>query len=213
MVLVVPIDPGAPKGRIIKPQVQALREALDNNIITVVVQATDLKETLTKLKEKPKLVVTDSQAIELVANVVPEEIPLTTFSILMARTKGNIEKLIKGLDEIDSLADGSKILIAEACTHHAQKEDIGRVKIPNWLRKYTKKNLTIDIVAGRDFPDDLSQYHLIIHCGGCMITRAEMQSRLQYAKSLGIPIINYGILISHIHGVIKRVLKPLSFSN
>ena len=209
IVLVVPIDPGAPKGRIIKPQVQALREALDDNAISVVVQATELKEALSKLNQKPKLVVTDSQAIYSVAKDVPEEVPLTTFSILMARNKGDIQKLIAGLNKLTKLKDGDSILISEACTHHAQKDDIGRVKIPRWLREHTKKNLTIDIAAGRDYPEDLSKYSLIIHCGGCMITRTEMQSRIKHAEMMGIPIVNYGLIISYMHGAIPRVLKPL----
>ncbi len=209
IVLVVPIDPGAPKGRIIKPQVQALREALDTNLISVVVQATELKKALTKLNQAPALVVTDSQAIFSVANDVPSNIPLTTFSILMARNKGDIKKLLTGLEKLDNLKEGDKVLISEACTHHAQKYDIGRVKIPNWLQKHTGKNLIIDIAAGRDYPEDLSEYSLIIHCGGCMITRAEMQSRIKHAEISGIPIVNYGLIISYMHGAIPRVLKPL----
>lgn len=208
IILVVPIDPGAPRGRIIKPQVQSLREALDGNAISVVVQATELKKALTKLNEKPKLVVTDSQAILSVAQDVPEDIPLTTFSILMARNKGELDALITGIDEVNRLRDGDSILISEACTHHAQKDDIGRVKIPNWLKKHTQKELIIDIAAGRDYPDDLSKYKLIIHCGGCMITRTEMQSRMKHAELMGIPIVNYGLIISYMHGAIPRVLKP-----
>ena len=213
VVLVVPIDPGAPKGRIIKPQVQALREALDENLISVVVQATELKKALAKLNEKPALVVTDSQAIFSVAEDVPEDIPLTTFSILMARNKGDINKLLAGLEKLDNLKDGDTVLISEACTHHAQKYDIGRVKIPRWLRKHTGKNLTIDIAAGRDYPKNLSKYNLIIHCGGCMITRTEMQNRIKNAEISGIPIVNYGLIISYMHGAIPRVLKPLSIKN
>lgn len=210
IVLVVPIDPGAPKGRIIKPQVQALRESLDITAISIVVQVTELKDALSKLNQKPKLVVTDSQAILSVSQIVPEDIPLTTFSILMARSKGELNALISGIDQIDNLKDGDSVLIAEACTHHAQKDDIGRVKIPRWLSAYTKKNINIDVVAGKDYPDDLLKYKLIIHCGACMITRTEMQSRIKQAELMQIPIVNYGLIISYMQGVIKRVLKPLS---
>ena len=208
IMLVVPIDPGAPKGRIIKPQVQSLREALDSNAITIVVQTSEIVEALEKLNEPPKLVVTDSQAIEQVAKDVPEDIPLTTFSILMARNKGELKALMSGIKELDKLDNGDAVLISEACTHHAQKDDIGRVKIPNWLKKHTKKNLTIDVVAGKDYPEDLSKYKLIIHCGACMITRTEMQSRLKEAELNGIPIVNYGLIISYMHGAIPRVLQP-----
>jgi len=213
IVLVVPIDPGAPRGRIIKPQVQALRESLDVNAISVVVQATELKDALSKLNQKPKLVVTDSQAILSVAQDVPEDIPLTTFSILMARSKGELSKLIGGIDKIDNLNDGDFVLISEACTHHAQKDDIGRVKIPRWLKNHTKKNLNIEVVAGKDYPDNLSKYKLIIHCGACMITRTEMQSRIKHAELMEIPIVNYGLIISYMHGAIPRVLKPLLDAN
>ncbi len=213
IVLVVPIDPGTPRGRIIKPQVQALRESLDVNAISVVVQATELKDALSKLNQKPKLVVTDSQAILSVAQNVPEDIPLTTFSILMARSKGELSKLIGGIDKIDNLNDGDFVLISEACTHHAQKDDIGRVKIPRWLKNHTNKNLNIEVVAGKDYPDNLSKYKLIIHCGACMITRTEMQSRIKHAELMEIPIVNYGLIISYMHGAIPRVLKPLLDAN
>ena len=209
IMLVVPIDPGAPKGRIIKPQVQSLREALDSNTITIVVQTDEIKEALGKLNESPKLVVTDSQAIERVARDVPEDVPLTTFSILMARNKGELKKFMSGINELDKLKDGDRVLISEACTHHAQKDDIGRVKIPRWLKKYSNKTLEIDVVAGKDYPEDLSKYNLIIHCGACMITRTEMQSRLKEAELNEIPIVNYGLIISYIHGAIPRVLQPL----
>lgn len=208
IVLVMPIDPGAPKGRIIKPQVQVLREALDVNAISVVVQVDEVKETLAKLSQKPKLVVTDSQAIKQVVQDVPEDIPLTTFSIIMARNKGELNVLMEGIDELDKLNENDSVLISEACTHHAQKYDIGRVKIPRWLKEHTKKNLIIDIAAGKDFPDDLTKYKLIIHCGACMITRTEMQSRIKHAELSGIPIVNYGMIISYMHGAIPRVLKP-----
>jgi len=213
IVLVVPIDLGAPRGRIIKPQVQVLRESLDNNAISIVVQAAELKDALLKLNQKPKLVVTDSQAILIVSKIVPENIPLTTFSILMARSKGDLNKLITGIDKIDKLEDGDFVLISEACTHHAQKDDIGRVKIPHWLKGHTGKNVNIEVVAGKDYPNDLSKYKLIIHCGACMITRTEMQSRIKQAELMQIPIVNYGLIISYMHGAIPRVLKPFENLN
>jgi [FeFe] hydrogenase H-cluster maturation GTPase HydF len=210
VVLVIPIDPGAPRGRIIKPQVQSLREALDGNAISVVVQTSELKETLQKLNQKPKLVVTDSQAIFEVAKDVPEDIKLTTFSILMARNKGELNALMSGIKKIDQLNEGDSVLISEACTHHAQKDDIGRVKIPRWLKEHTMKNLTIDIAAGKDYPEDLAKYKLVIHCGACMLTRTEMQSRIKQVELTGIPIVNYGLIISYMHGAIPRVLEPFS---
>ncbi len=213
IVLVMPIDPGAPKGRIIKPQVQTLRESLDVNAISVVVQATELKDTLTKLNQKPKLVVTDSQAIYQVMRDVPEDIPLTTFSIIMAKNKGELNALMGGIEQLDKLENGDSVLISEACTHHAQKDDIGRVKIPRWLKEHTKKELNIEIAAGKDYPENLTKYKLIIHCGACMITRTEMQSRIKHAELSGIPIVNYGVIISYMHGAIPRVLKPFSKQN
>ncbi|MCK5087964.1 MAG: [FeFe] hydrogenase H-cluster maturation GTPase HydF, partial [Melioribacteraceae bacterium] len=169
ILLVVPIDSGAPKGRIILPQVQTIREALDVNSIVVVVQHHDLKEALSKLSTPPKLVVTDSQAIESVSKDVPDEIPLTTFSIMMARYKGDLREYVRGLKRIDELEDGDKVLISEACSHHAQEDDIGSVKIPRWLRDYSKKELQIDIRNGLEYPDNLTEYKIIIHCGGCML--------------------------------------------
>lgn len=210
VVLVVPIDLGAPKGRLILPQVQTIREVLDSDAIVIVTKERELNSTLNRLKEKPQLVVTDSQAIMKVVADVPNDIPLTTFSILMARYKGDLKSFVNGIEEIDNLQNGDKILISEACTHHAQEDDIGKVKIPRWLRNYTKKNLEIDVVGGRDYPEDLSKYKLIIHCGACMITRTEMQSRIKQAELVGIPIVNYGLIISYMHGAIPRVLKPLS---
>ncbi|MEG8947619.1 [FeFe] hydrogenase H-cluster maturation GTPase HydF [Rosettibacter firmus] len=208
IVLVVPIDLGAPKGRLIMPQVQTIREALDVDTIVVVTKDKELRATLSKLNQQPKLVVTDSQAIMRVNADVPDEIPITTFSILMARYKGDLVEYIRGLKKVEELQNGDKVLIAEACTHHAQEDDIGRVKIPRWLRLHTKKNIEIDIVSGHDFPENLSEYKLIIHCGGCTLTRKMMQTRIKQARYMGIPIVNYGIIISYLHGAIPRVLQP-----
>lgn len=208
VILVMPIDLGAPKGRIILPQVQALRECLDQNAITIVVQETELSQAIKNLRHYPSLVVTDSQAIMKVIKDVPSEVKLTTFSILMAKYKGNLEIFLNGMKEIEKLQNGDSILIAEACTHHEQEDDIGRVKIPNWLRNYTNKELSFDISSGHDFPKDLSKYKFIVHCGGCMLTQTSMQSRLNKVSYLNKPILNYGMLISYIHGAFPRVLEP-----
>lgn len=208
IVLVVPIDLGAPKGRLIMPQVQTIRESLDVDAIVVVAKDKELRAALGKLANPPKLVVTDSQAIMRVAADVPDEIPLTTFSILMARYKGDLPEYVKGLRRIEELQNGDKVLVAEACSHHAQEDDIGKVKIPRWLRNHTKKDLTIDVVNGHDYPENLSEYKLIIHCGGCMLTRRMMQQRIKQAKYVGVPIVNYGVAISYMHGAVPRALEP-----
>lgn len=210
IVLVVPIDLGAPKGRLILPQVQTIREALDEDAIVVVTKDKELRAALGKLSHPPKLVVTDSQAIMRVDADVPDEIPLTTFSIMMARYKGDLPEYVRGLKRIEELNNGDKVLVAEACSHHAQEDDIGKVKIPRWLRLHTKKNLEIDIVNGHDYPENLSEYKLIIHCGGCMLTRKAMQVRIKQAKLVGVPIVNYGVAISYMHGAIPRALMPFS---
>lgn len=210
VVLVVPIDLGAPKGRLIMPQVQTIRESLDEDAVVVVAKDKELRAALGKLSQSPKLVVTDSQAIMRVSADVPEEIPLTTFSILMARYKGDLAEYVHGIKRIEELKHGDKVLIAEACSHHEQEDDIGKVKIPRWLRLHTKKNLEIDIKNGQDFPENLSDYKLIIHCGGCMLTRRMMQMRIKQAKIAGVPIVNYGMAISYMHGAIPRVLMPFS---
>ncbi len=208
IVLVVPIDLGAPKGRLIMPQVQTIRESLDVDAIVVITKDKELRGALNKLSQQPQLVVTDSQAIMRVSADLSDEIPLTTFSILMARYKGDLAEYVRGLKKIEELNNGDKVLIAEACSHHAQEDDIGRVKIPRWLRLHTKKNLEIDIVSGHDYPENLSEYKLIIHCGGCMLTRRMMQMRIKQAKMLGVPIVNYGIAISYMHGAVPRALLP-----
>ncbi len=208
VVLVVPIDLGAPKGRLILPQVQTIREALDEDTIVIVAKDKELRSALYSLKNPPDLVVTDSQAIMRVAADVPENVKLTTFSILMARYKGDLQEFVNALKAVDSLEDGDKVLIAEACTHHAQEDDIGRVKIPRWLRNHTKKNIVLDVKSGGDFPEDLSTYKLIVHCGGCMLTRSVMQSRIKQARLVDVPIVNYGVLISYMHGAIPRAILP-----
>lgn len=208
VVMVVPIDLGAPKGRLILPQVQTIREALDEDTIVIVCKDKELRSTLDNLKNYPDLVITDSQAIMRVAADVPEKVKLTTFSILMARHKGDLPTFVRGLKRVEELENGDKVLIAEACTHHAQADDIGTVKIPRWLRNHTKKDLQIDIAYGADYPENLSDYKLIIHCGGCMLTRRAMLTRMNEAKLLDVPIVNYGVLISYMHGAIPRALRP-----
>lgn len=208
VVMVVPIDLGAPKGRLILPQVQTIREALDEDTIVIVCKDKELRSTLNNLKNYPDLVITDSQAIMRVAADVPDKVKLTTFSILMARHKGDLPTFVRGLKRVEELENGDKVLIAEACTHHAQADDIGTVKIPRWLRNHTRKDLQIDIAHGADYPENLSDYKLIVHCGGCMLTRRAMLTRMNEAKLLDVPIVNYGVLISYMHGAIPRALRP-----
>ncbi len=208
VVLVVPIDLGAPKGRLILPQVQTIREALDEDTILVVTKDKELRLALLSLKHPPDLVVTDSQVIMKAAADVPFNVKCTTFSILMARHKGDLPTFVQGLKRVDELQDGDKILIAESCTHHAQEDDIGRIKIPRWLRLHTKKDLVIDLKSGEDFPENLADYKLIVHCGGCMLTRKTMLTRIKEAKLLNVPIVNYGVLISYLHGAMPRVIMP-----
>lgn len=207
-VLVTPIDLQAPKGRLILPQVQTIRDALDNDAAALIVKERELAALLRRLTVPPDLVVTDSQAILKVTADVPQEIPCTTFSILFARQKGDLNAAAAGVAAIESLKPGDRVLIAEACTHHPLQDDIGRVKIPRWLRQYVGGELDIEIVAGRDFPSDLSGYGLIIHCGACMLNRREMLSRIESARRAGTPITNYGLAISYTQGVIRRVLAP-----
>lgn len=208
IVLVVPIDLGAPKGRLIMPQVQTIRESLDEDAIVMVAKDKELRAALGRLNSPPKLVVTDSQAIMRVTADVPDEVPLTTFSILMARYKGDLAEYVKGVKRIEELKDGDKVLVAEACSHHAQEDDIGKVKIPRWLRNHTKKDIQIDVRSGHDYPENLTDYRLIIHCGGCMLTRKMMQVRIKQAKYAGVPIVNYGVAISYMHGAMPRAIEP-----
>lgn len=206
VILVIPIDKEAPKGRIILPQVQTLRDLLDNNCVVISVKETELKSAIENLKTPPSLVITDSQAFKQVSEIVPQNIPLTSFSILFARLKGDLNAFIQGAKAIDNLQDGDKVLILESCTHHAIEDDIGRVKIPNLLKKKTGKNLIIDNIAGHDFPE-ISDYKLIIHCGACMTNRREILSRILVANKKGVPVTNYGIVISYCLGILPRAIK------
>lgn len=210
VIMVLPIDPAAPNKRLILPQVQAIREALDEKTIIMVVNDDEFRFALETLKRKPDLVISDSQVIEHVAADVPEDVKLTTFSVLMARNKGDLKTYIKGLKKINELENDDKVLIAEACFHHAPEDDIGRVKIPGWLRLHTRKNLLIDFVQGSDFPENLSKYKLIVHCDACMLSRKMMLMRLNEAHLMDVPVVNYGILISYMNGAIPRALIPFS---
>lgn len=212
VILVIPIDKEAPKGRIILPQVQTIRDMLDSDCLSYVVKETELKQAIENLKEPPALVITDSQAFKQVSEIVPPEIKLTSFSILFARLKGDLNTFIKGAQAIDTLNDGDKVLILESCTHHAIEDDIGRVKIPNWLRKKTGKNLIIENFSGHDFPN-IDEYKLIIHCGACMTNRREILSRILIANEKGIPITNYGITISYCLGILPRATEIFGQAN
>ena len=206
VILVIPIDKEAPKGRIILPQVQTLRDLLDNNCLSYVVKESELKDALDNLKTPPALVVTDSQAFKKVSEIVPENVSLTSFSILFARLKGDLDEFVNGAKAIENLKDGDMVLILESCTHHAIEDDIGRVKIPNLLRKKTGKNLVIHNYAGHDFPD-IKDYKLIIHCGACMTNRREVLSRVLIANQNNVPITNYGVAISYCLGILPRAIK------
>ena len=208
VIMVTPIDSAAPKGRLILPQQMVLRDIIDSNATAVVVKETQLEETLKKLSVKPALVITDSQVFDIADKLTPKDIPLTSFSILMARYKGYLQTAIKGINAIKNIKDGDTILVAEGCTHHRQCGDIGTIKIPNWLRKYTGKNFKIETCSGGDFPEDLTKFALIIHCGGCMLNETEMAHRLSVAREQGIPMVNYGVAIACMHGILKRSLQP-----
>lgn len=212
VILVTPIDKEAPKGRLILPQVQTIRDLLDSDCLSYVVKESELKDALANLKTPPALVITDSQAFRQVSEIVPENIPLTSFSILFARLKGDLTEFVKGANYIDSLQDGDMVLILESCTHHAIEDDIGRVKIPNLLRKKTGKNLVIHNYAGHDFPD-LKDYKLIIHCGACMTNRREILSRILIANKANVPITNYGIAISYCLGILPRATEIFKHYN
>ena len=209
VILVIPIDKEAPKGRIILPQVRTLRELLDNNCICIAVKESELKQALENLKTAPSLVITDSQAFKQVAQIVPQEIPLTSFSILFARLKGDLNVFLDGVKTIDNLKDGDKVLILESCTHHPIEDDIGRVKIPNLIKQKTGKNILFDNISGHDFPD-ISNYKLIIHCGACMTNRKEVLSRILIANNMNIPITNYGIVISYCLDILPRATEILT---
>lgn len=207
VVLVVPIDSAAPKGRLILPQQQVLRDVLDAHAFAVVVQDAELRTALSSLSKPPKIVVTDSQAFASVSSDTPSDILLTSFSILMARYKGNLETAVRGAKVLETLKEGDKILISEGCTHHRQCDDIGTVKLPRWIKEYIGKELQYAFTSGREFPEDLSEYALVIHCGGCMLNEREMQYRYACAKDQGTPITNYGICIAYMQGILKRSVE------
>ena len=206
-VLVVPIDKAAPKGRLILPQQQTIRDILDAGAVSIVAKETELQETLAALGKKPAVVITDSQVFRTVSSMVPRDIPLTSFSILMARYKGLLEDAVRGASAVEALKDGDTVLIAEGCTHHRQCDDIGTFKIPNWLRKYTGKQIQIKTCSGTEFPDDLTPYAMVIHCGGCMLNEREVRYRTKCAVDQGVPITNYGTLIAYLNGILKRSVE------
>ena len=207
VLLVIPIDSAAPKGRLILPQQQVIRDVLDSGAVAVVCKEDEIQQTLNNLNKKPRVVVTDSQAFEKADKATPKDIYLTSFSILMARFKGFLETAVKGASKISKLKNGDRVLIAEGCTHHRQCEDIGSVKIPKWLSEYTNKNLDITLVSGTEYPEDLSPYSLVIHCGGCMLNTREMQYRMSHTIEQGIPFTNYGTAISYMNGILRRTLE------
>ena len=210
VVLVVPIDKAAPKGRLILPQQQTIRDLLEAGAVSVTVRETELEDTLKKLGNPPALVITDSQAFQTVAKIVPDNVLLTSFSILFARYKGNLDMLVKGAKFIDSLTDGDTILISEGCTHHRQCDDIGTVKLPAWLKNFTGKDLNFEFTSGTEFPLELDKYRLIIHCGGCTLNEREMKYRMKCAEDAGIPMTNYGTAIAYMNGILKRSLEVFS---
>lgn len=207
VVLVVPIDSSAPKGRLILPQQQVIRELLECGAIAVVSREKELAKTLESLGKKPRMVITDSQAFGVVSKIVPDDIPLTSFSILFARYKGDLKTEVQGAAMLDRLEDGDTVLISEGCTHHRQCQDIGTVKLPTWIQNYTKKSLQFEYSSGTEFPDDLSKYAMVVHCGACMLSEREMKSRIRHALDEGKPITNYGVAIAHINGILKRSLQ------
>jgi len=207
-VLVIPIDTGMPKGRLILPQVQTMRDLLDGDAIMHISKERELKWLLSTLKTKPKLVITDSQVFAKVSADTPSDIMLTSFSILFARYKGNLLSLVKGAKALTQLKAGDKILIAEACTHHQQADDIGKVKIPRWIRQYINPDVVFEFTSGREFPDNLKEYKVVIHCGGCMINRKEMLTRIDACELHSVPIVNYGVAIAAMHGILDRALQP-----
>lgn len=207
VILVTPIDSSAPKGRLILPQQMVLRELLDAGVMSLVVREHELKKALTSLARDPALVITDSQVFKQVENSIPEDMQLTSFSILMARYKGFLETAIRGVEALKKLKEGAKVLICEGCTHHKQCEDIGTVKLPGWIEKYTGIKPVFSFVSGGDFPEDLSEYNLIIHCGGCMLPEREVMYRMKCAVDQGVPFTNYGVAIAEINGILDRALK------
>ncbi|MCI5730211.1 MAG: [FeFe] hydrogenase H-cluster maturation GTPase HydF [Eubacterium sp.] len=208
VVLVVPIDSAAPKGRLILPQQQVIRDVLESGATAVVCRDTELSDTLARLGEKPRLVITDSQAFASVSKDTPEDIPLTSFSILFSRYKGDLETQLQGVRTLEELEDGDTILMAEGCTHHRQCDDIGTVKLPRWIQEYTGKKLQFETSSGGGFPEDLSKYKMVVHCGGCTLSKKEMAFRIAEAKDQNVPIVNYGTLIAGLKGVLERSIAP-----
>lgn len=208
VVMVVPLDLGAPKGRLILPQVQMIRACLDINAVVIITKETELKQTLEKLKDKPDIVICDSQVVKKVLDIIPEDVAFTTFSIIFSSNKSDFKTMLEGIKAIKNLKTADKVLIAEACSHHASKDDIGRVKIPKLLSKYLGFELRFDVSSGIDYPKNLEDYSLIIHCGGCMINKKQMISRLNYAVNKNIPITNYGMVISFVNNTLDRVIQP-----
>ena len=208
VVLVVPIDSAAPKGRLILPQQQTIRDILEAGAISLVTRETELTRTLESLREPPQLVITDSQAFGIVDKLVPKNVRLTSFSILFARYKGNLRQAILGAAQLNSLQDGDTVLISEGCTHHRQCGDIGTENLPNWIRRFTGKDVQFSFTAGNEFPEDVSKYALVVHCGGCMLNEREMQYRLRHSAERNVPMTNYGIAIAHMHGILDRALAP-----
>ncbi len=207
VVLVTPIDESAPKGRLILPQQMVLRDVLDAHAVAVVCQVDELSGTLSALSKNPRMVITDSQAFGKVSQIVPADVPLTSFSILMARYKGDLSTLTRGYSALKSLADGDRVLISEGCTHHRQCNDIGRVKIPGWIEDFSGVKPRYEFTSGGEFPEDLSPYKMIVHCGGCMLNETEMKNRMGRAKAAGVPMVNYGIAIAVMHGILERSVE------
>jgi len=207
VLLVTPIDESAPKGRLILPQQQTIRDILDANAVALVVKEDRIAETIENMGKKPKMVITDSQVFDIADAQTPADIPLTSFSILMARYKGLLDTAVRGIMAVEDLKDGDTVLIAEGCTHHRQCNDIGSVKIPNWLKKKTGKQLNIELCSGNEFPEDLSKYSLVIHCGGCMLTERTVKYRMSIAEAQGVPMTNYGIAIAYMKGILKRSIE------
>ena len=210
VILVIPIDKAAPKGRLILPQQQTIRDILDKGAVAIMCKEDELKYTISLMKEKPKLVITDSQAFERVSLDTPKDIPLTSFSILFARYKGEIDILLRGVRKVKELKDGDIILISEGCTHHRQCGDIGSEKIPKLLKKFTNKDLNFEFASGTEFPKNLDKYALVVHCGGCMLNEKEMKHRISYTNNQGLEIVNYGILLAYLNGILQRSVEPLS---
>ncbi len=210
VILVTPIDESAPKGRMILPQQQMIRDVLDHDAINIVVKETELAEALAMLPAPPRMVITDSQAFGKVSKIVPPSVPLTSFSILFARYKGDLEVEVSGANMLDKLHDGDTVLISEGCPHHRQCNDIGTVKLPGWIRSYTGRELNFEFTSGGEFPDELSRFALVVHCGGCMLNEREMVSRIRRAVNTGIPFTNYGVAIAKMHGILERALSPFN---